>query len=56
MGTILLDHPWISFGLLYVGGWFIAFIYARPHRCPPTRDGSPGGPTATEKARAKAAE
>ena len=56
MGTILLDHPWISLGLLYVGGWFIALICAHAGGAPPTQDGSPAGPTATGKAGAEATE
>ena len=55
MVTALLDHPWAPLCLLYVGGWVITFLCARPRRRPPG-GGSPAGPTATEEARAEAAE
>jgi hypothetical protein len=54
METVLLDHPWMALGLLYVGGWFIAFLYACRHSSPPIRDGF--APEAPGKARAKATE
>jgi hypothetical protein len=56
METVLLDDPWILLCLLYVGGWFIVFLCANPRDSPPTQDGSPAAPTATEKARANVRE
>jgi hypothetical protein len=55
MVTVLLDHPWVPLCLLYVGGWVITFVCAGQRR-PTTGGGSPAEPTATEEARAEAAE
>jgi hypothetical protein len=56
METALLDHPWTLLCLLYVGGWFIALLYARPRGSPPAQEGPPAGRTAAGKGPAEAAE
>ena len=56
MTAVLLDHPWVLLGLLYVVGWLIVCVCALRRSSPPQPDVPPAGPAATGKARARATE
>jgi len=41
MTAVLLDHPWVLLGLLYVVGWLIVCVCARRRGSPPQPDVPP---------------